>query len=194
MMALALIIAVVVAILFIILWSEERERAEKAEAKVKQLTRQLNKHKKKPKEALQVTARPKKRVDYTIPKSTQQVFSQVKQREDQKPETFVLDQNKLAELKAQTREAQELLADIFVQDEEEVQPQEVTADGALLERLFARDVWQRDEVLGMLEPGAMLGSVLERLNDYAYEKVGDVVVEEDGDNIYVMTEYKDQLI
>ena len=36
--------------------------------------------------------------------------------------------------------------------------------------------------------------MLEKLNDYAYEKVGDIVVEEDGDNIYVMTEYKEQLI
>ena len=93
-MTVAFIIALIVAILFIILWSEERERAEKAEAKVKQLTRQLNKHKKKPKEGLQVTERPKKRVDYVIPKPKQQVFSQERPRDDQKLETFVLDQNK----------------------------------------------------------------------------------------------------
>ena len=37
-MTVAFILALIVAILFIILWSEERERAEKAEAKVKQLT------------------------------------------------------------------------------------------------------------------------------------------------------------
>lgn len=193
-MTVAFIIALIVAILFIILWSEERERAEKAEAKVKQLTRQLNKHKKKPKEGLQVTERPKKRVDYVIPKPKQQVFSQVRPRDDQKLETFVLDQNKLTELKAQTQEAQELLADIFVLDEEVVKPITVNTDSTLLERLFAKKVWQRDEVAQMLEPGAMLGSVLEKLNDYAYEKLGDIVVEENGDRIYVNTEYKEQLI
>lgn len=185
-MTVAFIIALIVAILFIILWSEERERADKAEAKAKQLTRQLNQYKKKSKEGPQVTERPKKRVDYVIPKP--QAKPQPKQ------EKFSLDQKKLAELKAQTQEAQGLLADIFVPDKEEIKPVEVKGDAALLERLFAKEVWTRDEVLGMLEPGAMLGSVLEKLNDYAYEKVGDIVVEEDGDNIYVMTEYKDKLI
>ena len=193
-MTVAFILALIVAILFIILWSEERERAEKAEAKVKQLTRQLNKHKKKPKEGLQITERPKKRVEYVIPKPKHQVVSQVKEREKQKSDTFVLDQNKLAELKVQTQEAQELLADIFVLDEEVVKPIAVNTDSTLLERLFAKEVWQRDEVAQMLEPGAMLGSVLEKLNDYAYEKLGDIVVEENGDRIYINTEYKEQLI
>ena len=39
----------------------------------------------------------------------------------------------------------------------------------------------------------MIGSVLEQINDYALEKVDDIIIEEDGDNIYVMTEYKDLL-
>jgi hypothetical protein len=40
----------------------------------------------------------------------------------------------------------------------------------------------------------MIGNLLEQINDYAYEKVEDVVVDEDDDMIYIMTEYKDQLI
>jgi hypothetical protein len=40
----------------------------------------------------------------------------------------------------------------------------------------------------------MLGNLLEQINDYAYSNVNDIVVEEDGDTIYIMTEYKDQLI
>ena len=136
----------------------------------------------------------KHRTDYVIPKPKQQSLPQVPERKQEKSEKFVLDQNKLAELKAQTREAQDLLAGIFIPDEEEVKPIVAKSDSTLLERLFAKDVWKRDEVLGMLEPGEMLGSVLEKLNDYAYEKVGDVVVEDDGDSIYVMTEYKEQLI
>jgi hypothetical protein len=43
-------------------------------------------------------------------------------------------------------------------------------------------------------PGVMLGRILEQINDYAYSKVDDIVVEEDGDNIYVTTEYKEYLI
>lgn len=193
-MTLAFIIALVVAILFVILWSEERDRAEKAEDKVKQLTRQLKKYKKKPKVAPQVTKIQKKQIDYAIPNPKQQVEPQVKQRENPMPEKFILDQNKLAELKAQTQEAQDLLADIFIPDEEEAKPIEAKTDSMLLKRLFSKDIWQRDEVIGMLEPGAMLGSVLEKLNDYAYEKVGDIVVEENDDSIYVNIEYKEQLI
>ena len=109
-------------------------------------------------------------------------------------EPSLLDIRKLEELKEQTKEAQKLLNDIFLLDKEETDPIDENTYSTLLERLFEREVWQRDEVLGMLEPGAMLGSVLEKLNDYAYEKVEDIVVEEDGDNIYVMTEYKEQLI
>jgi hypothetical protein len=40
----------------------------------------------------------------------------------------------------------------------------------------------------------MIGNILERINDYSYSKVEDLVVEEDGDCIYVTLEYKDKLI
>jgi hypothetical protein len=40
----------------------------------------------------------------------------------------------------------------------------------------------------------MIGSVLEQINDFSYTKIEDAVIEDDGDTIYVMTEYKDKLI
>lgn len=40
----------------------------------------------------------------------------------------------------------------------------------------------------------MIGSVLEQINDYALSKVDDIVLEDDGDNIYMMIEYKDMLL
>jgi hypothetical protein len=40
----------------------------------------------------------------------------------------------------------------------------------------------------------MIGSVLEQINDYALETVDDIIIEDDGENIYIMTEYKDLLI
>lgn len=40
----------------------------------------------------------------------------------------------------------------------------------------------------------MMGAVLEQINDFAYEKVDDAVIEDDGENIYVTLDYKEQLI
>ena len=40
----------------------------------------------------------------------------------------------------------------------------------------------------------MIGFVLEQINDYSYSKIEDAVIEDDGDTIYVMTEFKDKLI
>jgi hypothetical protein len=40
----------------------------------------------------------------------------------------------------------------------------------------------------------MTGSVLEQINDYSYNKIEDAVIEDDGDTINVMTEYKDKLL
>ena len=44
------------------------------------------------------------------------------------------------------------------------------------------------------ERGVMLGAVLEQINDFSYEKVGDAVVEDDGENIYITLDYKERLI
>jgi hypothetical protein len=49
-------------------------------------------------------------------------------------------------------------------------------------------------VADMLGPGVMIGNLLEQINDYAYSIIDDIVVEEDGDTIYVTTEYKEDLI
>jgi hypothetical protein len=63
-----------------------------------------------------------------------------------------------------------------------------------LHKLLEKDSWQRDEVADMLGAGVMIGNLLEQINDYAYSIVDDIVVEEDGETIYVTTEYKEQLI
>ena len=64
----------------------------------------------------------------------------------------------------------------------------------ILEKLFTKEQWSRGELAEIVGPNVMLGNLLEQINDYAYSNVNDIVVEEDGDTIYVMTEYKDQLI
>ena len=42
--------------------------------------------------------------------------------------------------------------------------------------------------------GLLLGAVLEQINDFAYERIEDAVIEDDGDYIYITLDYKEQLI
>lgn len=109
---------------------------------------------------------------------------------------IVLDKDKLEELKHQTKIAQELLSDIFTEEEEVHLPDSKTSNAVVeaLEKLLEKDTWQREEVQELLGANVMIGNMLEQINDYAYSKVDDIVVEEDGDTIYVTTEYKEQLI
>ena len=89
------------------------------------------------------------------------------------------------------------LSDIFVDENEEqttICPAKSNMVLDTLHKLLEKDSWQRDEVADMLGAGVMIGNLLEQINDYAYSIVDDIVVEEDGDTIYVTTEYKEQLI
>ena len=85
---------------------------------------------------------------------------------------------------------------IFIEEEEDNTTTTQTNNVIIetLQKLLAKDIWQRSEVIGLLGPGVMLGNILEQINDYSYSIVEDIVVEEDGDTIYVTTEYKEQLI
>ena len=111
--------------------------------------------------------------------------------------TYDLDNDRLEELRQQSRKAQELLSDIFeTEDEVESIDNQEPKDNILLllEKLFEKECWSKSEVQEICGPGAMLGNILEQINDYAYAKVEDIVVEEDGDQIYVTVEYKEHLI
>ena len=106
-MIIAFITASVVAIFFVILWSEEKERREQAEMKIKQLARENKKLKSKGRPA--VVEKPKKTKGFAIPKP------------EKKKEEPLLDLNKLAALQDETKAAQDMLAEIFIQEEEQVQ-------------------------------------------------------------------------
>ena len=120
----------------------------------------------------------------------------------QQPATpsVIINPKKLRIFEQQTKAAQELLSDIFV-EEESVTHQNTETDNAtsmwmeVLKSLLTKEVWERAEVETMCkERGLMLGAVLEQINDFAYEKVYDAVIEDDGENIYVTMDYKEQLI
>ena len=60
---------------------------------------------------------------------------------------------------------------------------------------MTKSEWSKAEVDSICkELNVITGSILEQINDYAYDKVDDVVIEDEDDIIYVNTDYKDQLI
>ena len=182
-MIIAFIIATAIAIFFAILWSEEKERRVQAEMKIKQLVRDIKKLKSKGGPA--VVEKSKKSKGFAIPKP------------EKKKEEPLLDPNKLAVLQDQTKAAQEMLAEIFIQEEREqdlvLQPA-INPHIEVLGKLLTKEQWTRNELAELVGPDVMLGNLLEQINDYAYSKIDDIVVEEEGDDIYVTTEYKEQLI
>ena len=182
-MTIAFITAIAVAIFFAILWSDEKEKREQAEMKIKQLTRENKKL--KPKGEPAVVGKSRKSKGFAIPKP------------EKKKEEQLLDPNKLAVLQDQTKAAQEMLAEIFIQEEREedivLQPA-INPHIEVLGKLLTKEQWTRNELAELVGPDVMLGNLLEQINDYAYSKINDIVVEEDGDDIYVTTEYKEQLI
>jgi hypothetical protein len=183
-MIIAFITASVVAIFFVILWSEEKERREQAEMKIKQLARENKKLKSKGRPA--VVEKPKKTKGFAIPKP------------EKKKEEPLLDLNKLAALQDETKAAQDMLAEIFIQEEEQVQDDirqpNLNPLKEILAKLLTKEQWTRIELEGLVGPDVMIGNLLEQINDYAYSRINDIVVEEDGENIYVTTDYKEQLI
>ncbi len=183
-MIIAFIIATAIAIFFAILWSEEKERRVQAEMKIKQLLRDIKKLKSKGGPA--VVEKSKKSKGFAIPKP------------EKKKEEPLLDPNKLASLHKQTKIVQEMLAEIFVQKEEQEQDAiRQLNQNTLIEtlgKLLSKEQWTLKELEAMVGPDVMIGNLLEQINDYAYPIVNDIVVEEDGENIYVTTDYKEQLI
>lgn len=190
-MALAFVIVLIVAGIFFLLWQDEHEKRIKAEKEIKNLKRQLKRGQKQ----VKAPKRPSGFATIEKSKGMREYVIKKPQPEVIKP---LLDQNKLVELKKQTQESQEMLADIFVQEEDvPITAIERSYNGKIFEilsKLFEKEVWTRSEIAELAGPDVMIGSLLEQINDYSCSKVDDIVVEEDGDIIYVTTEYKTQLI
>ena len=109
----------------------------------------------------------------------------------------LLNDERLTKVEKQTKQAQELLSDIFDENNEEtdsaIQKNNVLLD--ILKTLLTKESWTRKDVEILCQKHhLMIGSVLERINDYSYSRIEDAVIEDDGDTIYVMTGYKDKLI
>ena len=104
---------------------------------------------------------------------------------------------RLEKVERQTKQAQDFLADIFKDNDERTAStnQENNELLDILRILLTKDSWTRNDVEMICKKRhLMIGSVLERINDFSYSKVEDGVIEDDGETIYVTTKYKDKLI
>lgn len=111
-------------------------------------------------------------------------------------ETLILDYNKLNELKQQTDISQSLLSDIFTDKEENnIERTNINTVEEMLKLLLTKEVWKKDELDFICKnKGLILGAVLEEINDYSYSKIDDAVIEDNGDEILVALNYKEELL
>lgn len=111
-----------------------------------------------------------------------------------------IDTKKLHILERQSQEAQNMLSDIFVDDAPEDNTNTTTRKLStswkdILKILSTKQTWSRNEVVNMCtEKGLILGAVLEQINDIAFEKLEEALVEDDGENIYVNLDYTQELL
>lgn len=112
--------------------------------------------------------------------------------------TVTLDEVKVNEYRQQTIESQLILSDIF--DEEPNEEINISNDNnittkEMLSLLFTKEQWNKNELVTICKSkGLMLGSILEEINDYSYSVVDDVVLEDEGDTISVIMDYKAELL
>ena len=110
---------------------------------------------------------------------------------------IAINSEKYIAYKQETEESQNLLSNIFNNVEENIVEYNNTSDVVLevLNILFAKEIWSKEEVENICKSkGLITGAILEEINDYSYSKVDDAVVEDNGDTIYVMLNYKEELL
>lgn len=112
--------------------------------------------------------------------------------------TVILDEVKVNEYRQQTQESQLILSDIFNEDPNEeinISNDNNITTKEMLSLLFTKEQWNKNELVTICKSkGLMLGSILEEINDYSYSVVDDVVLEDEGDTISVIMDYKDELL
>lgn len=117
----------------------------------------------------------------------------------QESKTYIeIDKQKLESIKRETAKAQTILSEIYAEDVNNEDDFKIVKENnqilSILKSLFEKEKWLYSEVEKICKRhNVMIGSAVEQINDYAFYIVGDSVVEDDGEYINVMTEYKDNL-
>ena len=129
-----------------------------------------------------------------------EIGTEIEKKNNQINTNIILNSEKLHIFEQQTKNAQELLSEIF--SDEDIPISQNTMDNTMTDKwkgvltlLLSKEKWERGEIENKCqEMGLMLGAVLEQINEFAYDKVDDVVVEDDGEYLYVALNYKENLI
>ena len=83
-------------------------------------------------------------------------------------------------------------------DIEELKPEIKSNTDSLNEMLillFTKEIWNKDDLDSICKSkGLILGAVLEEINDYSYSKIDNAVIEDNGDEIFVVLDYKNELL
>lgn len=109
---------------------------------------------------------------------------------------------RLKELEEETLLSQNILDDIFSQKEEiitnEMKEPAIVLNYKILEilsTLLSKEMWSKKEVDDLCkQKGLITSSVLEKINDYSYSKIEDSIIEDNGDDIFVIQDYKELLL
>lgn len=125
------------------------------------------------------------------------VIAQPEGQSIRKQKIVKIDTAKLSKLEVQTASAQNMLAEIFNENEIE-QPIVTTSDSlimGILTELSLKNEWTKAEIECLCEKyNVLVGALLEQINDYAYDKIGDIVIEDCGDKINVSVDYIKDMI
>lgn len=132
----------------------------------------------------------------TIEKQSNATEFSIPKKENVKPR-FYIDTKRLLEIEKETHESRKILSEIFENEDSLIttsSPIIRNFDLDVLDLLLTKESWSRGEIENICkERGLMLGSLLEKLNDYSYDKINNAIIDDDGEMIYISTEYKDQL-
>ena len=114
-----------------------------------------------------------------------------------------LDTEKLEKIKINTSEIQNVLQEIFADEQAEVlksePPETVSAENedkveienglqGIINIIIEKENWTRNELLNIIQnKGVMLSSAIDEINEWSEEEYGDFLVEED-DDVYIVNE------
>ena len=113
--------------------------------------------------------------------------------------SFSLDAEKLKDIESTTTQAQSILSDIFREEESkgqmEVNQKAENTVMVLIGLVLNKEQWSRPEFDKLCAEHSILpGYAIERINDIAFEKFDDILIDDAGDVLYVNIEYKDKLV
>ena len=112
---------------------------------------------------------------------------------------FSLDAEKLKDIESTTTQAQSILSGIFGEEEPEkiidVNKRAEDAVMSLIGVVLSKEQWPRPEFDKLCADYSILpGYAIERINDMAFERVDDILIDDAGDVLYVNMDYKDKLV